>query len=95
MCAQYRRFHSEFLMLSQDDRDKAIWQFLRDRQACPHCGTRGEEWVDPVTGRPREAYVAEFDECPGCVVKQRKEADPVMQEFPGLRVVLVRDQEVL
>jgi hypothetical protein len=95
VCAQYKRFHSEFLALSQDDRDKAIWQFLRDRSTCPHCGTRPEEW-DPDVGGHRGAYVADLAECEGCVVKLRGEAaaESELQAFRGMRVVLVRNQEV-
>lgn len=95
VCAQYKRFHSEFLALSQDDRDKAIWQFLRDRSTCPHCGTRPEEW-DPDAGGNRAAYVADLTECEGCVVRLRgeAEAEQELRDFRGARIVLVRNQEV-
>lgn len=93
--ARYHRFHSEFLALSQDDRDKAIWEYLEDRNTCQHCGTRSEEWYDD-TGKYRAAYVADLTECEGCVVKLRgeAEAEQELRDFRGSRVVLVRNQEV-
>jgi hypothetical protein len=94
VAAAYRLSHSEFLAWDATDRDKAIWIFLRQRQTCPHCGTRPEEW-DPDVGGHRAAYVAEFTECQGCVVKGRKEAEPEMAEFRGLRVMLVRNEEAV
>jgi DNA-directed RNA polymerase subunit M/transcription elongation factor TFIIS len=92
VAARYHKFHSEFLSYSQDDRDKAIWEYLLDRQVCPHCGTREAEWYDEQ-GRYRPAYVAEFVECPGCVMKGRKEAEPELAEFRGVRVMLMRNEE--
>ena len=79
--------------MSQDDRDKAIWQYLREKQTCPHCGTRPEEW-DPDAGGRRDAYVAALTECEGCVVRLRGERDhqTELQEFYGARVVLVRNE---
>jgi len=95
VCSHYKRFHSEFLALSQDDRDKAIWQYLRERQACPHCGTRSEEW-DPDAGGRRDAYVATLMECEGCVVRLRGEQDhqQELEAFRGTRIGLVRNPEV-
>lgn len=95
VAAKYRKFHSEFLAYSQDDRDKAIWEYLEDRKTCPHCGTRSEEWYDD-DGRYRPAYVAELAECEGCVVKLRgeAEAEQELRDFRGSRVVLVRNKEV-
>jgi hypothetical protein len=94
VAAKYKRFHSEFLALTQDDRDKAIWQYLRERNECPHCGTRAEEWDDD-TGQRRQAYVPELIECEGCVVKQRgeKEFEVELREFPGTHVGLTRNEE--
>lgn len=95
VAAKYQKLHSEFLAYSQDDRDKAIWEYLEDRKTCPHCGTRSEEWYDD-DGRYRPAYVAELAECEGCVVKLRgeAEAEQELRDFRGSRVVLVRNQEV-
>lgn len=89
MCAAYRIPHSVFLGWDVADRDKACWQWLRDRQTCPHCGTRPDEW-DEQAGGHRRAYVAEFIQCEGCVVKLKAEDDPQMQEFRGIRVQLVK-----
>lgn len=60
-----RIFHSDFLARSQDDRDKAIWTVLRERQTCSRCGTRAEEW-DPDRGGDRAAYRAVTGVCRGC-----------------------------
>lgn len=94
VAAKYKRFHSEFLALPQDDRDKAIWQFLRERKPCPHCGTSSEEWYDE-DGNRKQAYVAELVECEGCVVKQRgeKEFEVELREFRGTHIGLTRNEE--
>lgn len=65
MCAAYQVPHSEFLAWAQDDRDKAIWHLIRQRQKCPGCGTRAAEW-DPAQGGRGDAYQAEVVQCPGC-----------------------------
>ena len=91
VAAKYGKFHSEFLAYSQDDRDKAIWQYLWEHSECPHCGTRSDEWNEE-TGGHRHAYVAEFVQCEGCVVKLKAEEDPQMREFRGMRVRLVRNE---
>lgn len=57
--------HSEFLRWDQDDRDKAVWHYLRERDRCGTCGTRRAEW-DEKRGGNRRAYVAELERCPGC-----------------------------
>jgi hypothetical protein len=95
VCAVYRVRHSEFLDWLASDRDKAIWQFLRERQTCPHCGTRDEEWLDD-TGKRKQAYIAHLIECEGCVVKARGERDyeVELREFRGTRVGLIRNEEV-
>jgi hypothetical protein len=95
VCAVYRVRHSEFLDWLASDRDKAIWQFLRERQTCPHCGTRDEEWLDD-TGKRKQAYIAHLIECEGCVVKERgeKEFEVELREFRGTRVGLIRNEEV-
>ena len=95
VCSHYKRFHSEFLALSQDDRDKALWQYLRERQTCSHCGTRSEEWDTEAGGR-RDAYVAVLMDCQGCVVRLRGEQDHQreLEAFRGTRIGLVRNPEV-
>lgn len=69
--------HSEFLGWAKDDRDKAIWQYLRDKQRCPRCGTRAEEWHESKGGH-RDAYKPVVDLCPGCECKEsfEKNLDP-------------------
>lgn len=86
--------HSEFLAYSQDDRDKAIWQFVWERRVCPRCGTRAEEWVDDA-GHRRQAYIAELIECEGCVVRERGEKtfEVELREFRGTHVGLTRNEE--
>lgn len=54
-----------FLSWPATDRDKAIWQYIRARQACGSCGTRAEEW-DPRRGGHPGAYIPEAYRCEGC-----------------------------
>jgi hypothetical protein len=61
----YQIPHSQFLAWDKDDRDKAIWEWVRTRQKCSSCGTRREEWLESEGGR-RDAYHAVMDRCPGC-----------------------------
>ncbi len=77
--------HSFFLggphAWTQDDRDKALaWQEL-DRQSCPSCGTRAEEWNPEHGGHPR-AYAAEHTSCDGCAAIDRAHDS---KDFEGLR----------
>lgn len=93
VCHHFRIRHSEFLGWSPDDRDKAIWTWLRDRQTCAQCGTRPDEW-DPDRGGHRRAYLAQIDVCRGCqAIDQRSKALTDEQRQPGMQVVL-RKQEV-
>lgn len=91
---EYNRSHSEFLAWSTDDRDKAIWLFLRERKECPRCGTRDEEWYDD-DGNRQQAYVPDLVECEGCVVVERgtREFEVELREFPGTHVGLARKEE--
>lgn len=57
----------------KDDRDKAIWQYVRDKQTCRSCGTRKAEWLESAGGR-RDAHRAALDICPGCECMQTFEA---------------------
>jgi hypothetical protein len=50
------------------DRDKAIWWMIHQRQACPECGTRPDEWADDP-----DAYVPEPHHCRGCEVAAQGE----------------------
>jgi hypothetical protein len=86
----YRVPHSAFLRWSKDDRDKAIWHYLRERDRCPHCGTRSQEWAADAG-----AYVAALRWCKGCATMQRRQKQ--MDEgggpkLPGLYVTLQRPQ---
>lgn len=92
--AKYLKMHSEFLAYGQDDRDKAIWQYIRERQTCSHCGTRPDEW-DPDKGGSRNAYVGTIHRCQGCVVIERTEEAPQFQGINarGLRAGLIKPDE--
>lgn len=90
VCADYKIPHSEFLSWSRSDRDKAIWQWVRQREACPSCGTRPDEW-DPEKGGRRLAYVARKRRCLGCAAKQQvEESIEPEKEGRGVHVVLER-----
>jgi hypothetical protein len=85
--------HSQFLDWRDSDRSKAIWWSVRQRAACPSCGTRAEEW-DPAKGGSRDAYRAELVECPGCVERERAQDAPELKRQRGLSVSLVRNRGV-
>lgn len=93
MCAAFQVPHSEFLGWDTDDRAKALAWHIRQAQTCSRCGTRPDEW-DPNRGGRRHAYVGEIHECAGCVVKERTEEAPQMQEGRGRHVVLIRNPEL-
>jgi hypothetical protein len=85
-------FHSEFLARSQDDRDKAIWTYLRDRQTCSQCGTRSDEW-DPAQGGDRAAYRAVAKTCRGCQeIESRTAALDETRAGRGVKVTLIRQE---
>lgn len=93
VCADvYQVRHSEFLSWDKLDRDKAIVHYIRKRETCT-CGTRPDEW-DPKRGGSRDAYRADFAECPGCVERERASEAPELKEQRGLRVVLIRNRGV-
>lgn len=89
VCAAYRIPHSQFLAWLDEDRDKAIWQHIRERQTCRQCGTRPQEW-DPAQGGDRNAYVAEPERCRGCEVNQAAAASLTGDEGRGVRIVFTR-----
>jgi hypothetical protein len=90
VCRDYKIAHSAFLAWDQDDRDKAIWAHIQDRQTCQQCGTRPDEW-DPEQGGHRHAYLARVEVCRGCQAKhQRDKALTDEQRQPGVQVVLKR-----
>lgn len=47
-----------------------MWWLIHQRQTCPNCGTRPEEWKDD-----KDAYVPEARHCRGCEVKARADED--------------------
>lgn len=90
VCAAYGIPHSEFLGWRDTDRSKAIWQWVRQQEACPSCGTRPDEW-DPEKGGHRLAYVARKRRCSGCAAKQQvEESVEPEKEGRGVHVVLER-----
>lgn len=90
VCARYGIAHSAFLGWDSDDRDKAIWWELRERDRCPGCGTRGAEW-DEEQGGDRDAYQAKVHRCRGCQVRQSKEDEARKQDLGrGVHVVMER-----
>jgi hypothetical protein len=91
VCHDYKIPHSEFLSWSQDDRDKAIWMHVRNKQTCGRCGTRAEEW-DPEQGGHRHAYLAQADVCRGCqALEARENAMTDEQRGAGVHIVLRRN----
>ncbi|MFG3439939.1 hypothetical protein ACGF0J_22050 [Nonomuraea sp. NPDC047897] len=78
---------------SDDDRDKAIWHHIRQRQECGACGTREEEW-DESKGGHRYAYVAEPRRCRGCEMKEAARESLDGTEGRGVHIVLIRNEEV-
>lgn len=92
VCADYRIPHSVFLAWDKSDRDKAIWWHVRQREACPSCGTRRDEW-DPEKGGREDAYVAAARRCKGCeAIGKRKRAVPD-GVGDGVQVVLKPNSE--
>jgi hypothetical protein len=77
-CAPRGIPHSHFLggplQWTELDREKALWWLIHDRQRCPHCGTRPDEW-DEKAGGDRHAYRAEPHHCRGCEVKAGADED--------------------
>lgn len=86
----YQIPHSEFLSWDKADRDKAIWQEIRQAETCPNCGTRPDEW-DPDKGGDRRAYVAKLDTCRGCQqIESRRAHIPENNQARGQHISLVR-----
>ena len=59
--------HSVFLGWDPDDRNKALWWIIHQRQRCPNCGTRPEVF-DESRGGDLHAYVSEPHHCRGCEI---------------------------
>lgn len=73
------------------DRDKALWWHIRQREACPGCGTRADEWNEAKGGN-RFAYEAKITQCSGCVERERTQETREVKEQRGMHVVLVRNK---
>lgn len=79
---------SRFLRWPRRDQDEAIAWLLRDRAACPKCGTRAEEW-DPALGGRDDAYVPDLRKCWGCHTTAAGEKQIRDDMGPGVWVALV------
>jgi hypothetical protein len=73
VCRSYQLPHSVFLAWDKDDRDKAIWQYVRAKQTCPQCSTREAEWLESAGGH-RHAYEPVLKRCPGCEARENYRA---------------------
>lgn len=93
VCAAYGIRHSEFLSWDDDDRDKAIWHHIWQRQTCRTCGTREEEW-DESRGGHRYAYVAEKRRCRGCEMREAAQETVTPEDGRGVHIVMLRNEEV-
>lgn len=82
VCADYRIAHSKFLSWPKQDRDKAIWWHVRERDRCPSCGTRGAEW-DERRGGHRNAYAPRLQRCRGCELVA-SEQERIKNKLSGL-----------
>jgi hypothetical protein len=66
--------HSMFLgretgpQWTDDDREKALWWLIHDREKCPNCGTRPDEF-DPEEGGDPHAYEWHSSHCRGCEIR--------------------------
>lgn len=60
-------------MWTADDQDVAIAYERRLSSACPNCGTRKDDWLDPETGGFLDPPLVEpyIARCPGCEESQR------------------------
>lgn len=90
VCYDFGIFHSDYLARSADDRDKAIWTYVRKRKMC-RCGTREEEW-DPAQGGRLNAYFPTVRICPGCVALQRTQEEQA-KDIRGAQVGLTRNPD--
>jgi hypothetical protein len=80
-----------------EDRDRALWWLIHDREVCPSCGTRPSDW-DEAGGGDLQAYRAEVAGCRGCQVRAGAEEqfEKARKEYPrGSYVRLVRNPEVI
>lgn len=88
VCHHYRIRHSEFLSWSDDDRAKAMWWMVRERQTCSGCGTRREEWIGPDDKPHLDAYEAKAQLCYGCRAISAEQERQGETPPAGLQIVL-------
>lgn len=78
-CAPHGVPHSVFLgrvveagepQWLEADRSKALWWLIHQRQTCPNCATRPEDFADDP-----DAFVPEPHHCRGCEIKARGDED--------------------
>lgn len=97
-CAPRGIPHSQFLggppVWTADDRDKALWWLIRDRERCPQCGTRADEW-DPEQGGHDHAYRHELRKCWGCDEKAKGEKAIETKKLTATWVALTRNPEAV
>lgn len=92
VCRAYQLPHSGFLAWSKDDRDKAIWEYVRSVEKCPSCGTRDAEWSE-ADGGHRDAYRAEKARCRGCeVLEYARETVDEKRDGKGVQIRLVHTE---
>ncbi|MGE3811319.1 MAG: hypothetical protein AB7I24_07205 [Candidatus Nanopelagicales bacterium] len=80
-------------MWTDEDREKAIWWSIHERERCPECGTRPDEW-DPAKGGHDHAYSYELLKCWGCEEKAKGEKKITDRMGVGVSVRLVRNTGV-
>lgn len=92
VCRAYQLPHSAFLGWCKDDRDKAIWEYVRSVERCPSCRTREAEWSE-ADGGDRNAYRAEKCRCRGCeLLEQARDLVDDKKDGKGIHVRLVRTE---
>lgn len=97
VCAEYRVPHSEFLLWSELDQDKALAYYRFKQSVCTQCGTEENTWVvrdeegrtRPILPPPLEP---ETYRCFGCELIQKAQAD-VPNEEKGVYVRLTPTTE--
>ncbi|MFJ7297545.1 hypothetical protein [Streptomyces collinus] len=71
------------------DRRKALAYADHQRQACPACGTRPDEW-DEQAGGDEDAYRATTHRCIGCqLIADKQKTVPEGDEGHGVKVALI------
>lgn len=92
MCRAYQLPHSGFLAWSKDDRDKAIWEFVRSTEKCPSCRTREADWTEAEGGH-HNAFRAEKARCRGCeLLETARESVDEKKDGKGVFIRLVRNE---